>query len=154
MSYFQWLNVREQSPVGPKQIWLLSAVLGGSLLAGCIPALVATSPMASGRVTDARTGQPVAEALVVLRVDRGVASDEGRAKPAAHTRTDVDGQFALPERIGPGPFYLAGKPPIHRAVINISKDGYQDASTTQPCNGSDGTPSTPVHVFAKLKPGR
>ena len=154
MAYFLSLNLREQTPLGPKRIWLLSAALGGSLLAGCVPALVATSPMASGQVTDARPRQPVPEALIVLLVDREAVSNAGRTKVVAHTRTDANGQFTLPERVGVGPFYFVGKPPIHRATVRISKEGYEAFTTTQPCNGSDGTPSTPVHVFAALKPRR
>ena len=128
------------------------AVLCGLLGTGCIPALVTTSPMVSGRITDARTGEPVAGARVTVSVDEGAAPRNGPAKSAPHTVTDGNGQFALAERYGVGPFRLVGNRPPHRAVVRVAKEEYADFTTTQPCNASDREPSTPVHVFAMLKP--
>ena len=108
--------------------------------------------MVSGRVTDARTGLPVAGALVAVSVDKGVPRSNEPAKSAPSARSDGNGQFLLPERSGLGLFSLLGDPPIHHAIVRISKAGYVGFTTTQVCNGSDGEPSMPVHVFAMLKP--
>ena len=141
-----------QRPVNLRKARLFSAVLGGFVLAGCVPALLPTSPMVSGRVTDGRTGQPVAGALVTVSVDKGELSKDGPAESAPRTLSDGNGQFALSEREGLGWLRLLGRPPIHEAAVRITKEGYAGFATTQPCSGSDGSPSTPVHVFAMLKP--
>ena len=129
-------------------------MLGGLLLGGCVPALVVTSPAVSGQVTDGRTGQPVAGALVTVRVGRGVPSTDQPVKRASQVLSDGDGQFALPEQYGVGLLSLIGDPPIYRAVVRVTKEGYAGFTTTQQCNGTDGEPSKPVHVFPALNPER
>ena len=140
--------------VSTKKRWFPTALGGLLLLAGCVPAPVVTSPMVSGRVTDARSGRPVAGALVTVSVDKGTGPADAPAKSTPHTLSDADGQFTLSERYGLGLVGFIGDPFAYRAVVRVTREGYVETTTTQPCIGSDGRPSKPVHVFPELNPAR
>jgi hypothetical protein len=91
-------------------------------LSACVPAVVEKSPPAVGRVTDARTHRPVADAHVSLP-DSDVPG----------TTTDSDGRFSLPYRSKLGLVVLLPFDPARREVpLEVKRAHYQPFRTTVP----------------------
>ena len=110
------------------------------------------SPPVSGIVTDARTGKPLAGALVTVEVEGRLPLRSGPTGAPPHTLSDGNGLFVLSKRFGVGLIGYIGEPPLYQAVVNVTKTGYGEFTTKQQCNGGDGDPSAPVYVDAPLTP--
>lgn len=98
-------------------------------LAGCVPMPVHMTPPVTGRVLDAETGAPVADAVVVVRYDASHGDVLPDRDLLAHREvaTDGDGRFAVSRAATPG---LSAWPVVRTEarVVGVIKDGYRCAS--------------------------
>jgi len=88
---------------------VLRAWIGGGLVAallalGCVPLPVQPTPPVAGRIVDAETGQPVPEAIVVVRFDvrRGELLPERDLIGHREALSDATGRFRLLRGAVPG----------------------------------------------------
>jgi hypothetical protein len=108
-------------------LWLLWGALA-VLASGCVPLPVQLTPAVQGRVLDAETGAPVAQAVVVVRFDvrRDERLPERDLLGHSEVLTDAEGRFRLsPEaRAGLSGWPLGG---AEARVVGVIKDGYRCA---------------------------
>jgi len=108
-------------------------------LPGCVPLPFLHAPEVRGRVVDAKSGAPIADAIVVVRVDSRYDERLPDRTVLAHLEavTDVDGRFVA------GPMWKPGLSawPIARTEVRllaVMRDGYRCAlpRTLEPSRGA------------------
>jgi len=94
--------------------------------AGCLLLPVRTAPGVEGRVIEAATRRPLADAIVVVRFDgrHGDLLPDREHLGHAEVRTDADGRFRIGRRFEPGvafwPFFTG-----ESRVISVLAEGYR-----------------------------
>lgn len=105
------------------QVRLLCAALA-ALAAGCLP--IELGPIVQGRVLDAQSGAPVADAVVVVRFDlrRDERLPERDLLGHREARTDAEGRFRLAAEAGAG-LSAWSQGGAEARVVGVIKEGYR-----------------------------